>query len=177
MPRLFTGLAIPPDVREHFALLRGGLPGARWIEPADYHLTLRFIGDIDDALAEDVFEELAATTGAAVEVTLTELKAFGGQRPRAIVARAEPSPALMRLQAEHERLIRNAGVAAETRKFVPHVTLARLTAGGSADAAHYLGSKTILSPIRFTAREFLVYSSRASKGGGPYVEEARYPLE
>jgi len=48
MPRLFTGIEIPPDVGQALSLLRGGLPGARWITPDHYHVTLRFIGDVDD---------------------------------------------------------------------------------------------------------------------------------
>ena len=54
MPRLFTGLEIPPTVAQSLAMMRGGLPGARWIDPENYHLTLRFIGDIDDALAREI---------------------------------------------------------------------------------------------------------------------------
>ena len=54
MPRLFTALEIPPHVAQSLAMMRGGLPGARWIDPGNYHLTLRFIGDIDDALAHEI---------------------------------------------------------------------------------------------------------------------------
>ena len=54
MPRLFTGLEIPPSVAQSLDMMRGGLPGARWIDPENYHLTLRFIGDIDDALAHEI---------------------------------------------------------------------------------------------------------------------------
>ena len=66
MPRLFTGLEIPADVGQRLPLLRGGLPGARWIDPENYHITLRFIGDVDDrAGARD---RLAARTGAAARL-------------------------------------------------------------------------------------------------------------
>ena len=51
MPRLFTGLEIPPEIAERLSFFRGGLPGARWIEPSDYHITLRFLGEIDDVVA------------------------------------------------------------------------------------------------------------------------------
>ena len=54
MPRLFTGLEIPPEIGQSLSMLRGGLPGARWIDPENYHVTLRFIGDIDDALAREI---------------------------------------------------------------------------------------------------------------------------
>ena len=54
MPRLFTGLEIPADVAQALSMMRGGLPGARWIDPENYNITLRFIGDIDDRLASDI---------------------------------------------------------------------------------------------------------------------------
>ena len=54
MPRLFTGLEIPSALAQSLAVLRGGLPGARWIDPENYHMTLRFIGDVDDAVAHEV---------------------------------------------------------------------------------------------------------------------------
>ena len=54
MPRLFTGLEIPSEIAQTLSLLRGGLPGARWIDPENYHITLRFIGDIDDRLAHEI---------------------------------------------------------------------------------------------------------------------------
>ena len=54
MPRLFTGLEIPAALGQSLSLLRGGLPGARWIDPENYHLTLRFIGDVDDEIAQEI---------------------------------------------------------------------------------------------------------------------------
>ena len=54
MPRLFTGLEIPAEIGQTLSSLRGGLPGARWVDPDDYHLTLRFIGDIDGVTANEI---------------------------------------------------------------------------------------------------------------------------
>ena len=54
MPRLFTGLEIPQEIGQSLSSLRGGLPGARWIDPENYHVTLRFIGDIDDYIADEI---------------------------------------------------------------------------------------------------------------------------
>src|ERR1700750_2861145 len=86
MPRLFTGLEIPQNVGQALATLRGGLPGARWIDPENYHVTLRFIGDVDDVIAHEVASMLGRVRREAFELRVDDLKSFGGRRPRAIVA-------------------------------------------------------------------------------------------
>ena len=138
MPRLFTALEIPAEIGASLASLRGGLPGARWIDPDNYHLTLRFIGDIDDALARDITLILGEVRRNAFSVQFAGLQSFGGRRPRAVVATAAPSPPLFELQAEHERLMQRIGLAPEGRKYTPHVTLARLRDSSSRQVADYL---------------------------------------
>src|SRR5205809_7888862 len=104
MQRIFTALEIPDDVRQALDLLRGGLPGARWIDPENYHLTLRFIGDIDDALAREIAGVLGRVHRHAFDLRLDGLTSFGGRKPRAVVAAVAPVAPLMELQAEHDRL-------------------------------------------------------------------------
>ncbi|RAI43844.1 RNA 2',3'-cyclic phosphodiesterase [Rhodoplanes roseus] len=176
MPRLFTAIEIPAEIGERLALLRGGLPGARWIDPENYHLTLRFIGDIDDALARDVSQVLGGVRRPGFELHLDGLDAFGGRKPRAVIAAAPATAALVELQAEHERLMRRIGLAAEARKFTPHVTLARLRGVSSRQVADYLATRAGFRTLPFRAERFVLMSSRASVGGGPYVVEAAYPL-
>ena len=177
MPRLFTGLEIPADIGLALSQYRGGLPGARWVDPGNYHVTLRFIGDIDDAMARDVFSVLGeGRRRGPVTVALDRLETFGGGRPRALFARAEPMPDLMDLQAEHERLVRRIGLAPEKRKFTPHVTLARMRDASPADVAHYIATHGHFPRLTFTAARYVLYSARESTGGGPYVVEAAYPL-
>ncbi|UDL93953.1 RNA 2',3'-cyclic phosphodiesterase [Lichenihabitans sp. PAMC28606] len=175
MPRLFTGLEIPPELAAELASMRGGLFGARWIDVENYHLTLRFIGDIDDATANDIDLELGRIRRAPFEVTLQGLGFFGGDKPRAIVAKGQAAHPLIELQAEQERLIRRVGLPPEPRKFTPHVTLARLRGASTMAVADYLGARGFLSR-RFQADRFVLFSSRDSVGGGPYVIEATYPL-
>jgi RNA 2',3'-cyclic 3'-phosphodiesterase len=176
MPRLFTGLEIPPDIATELSLLRGGLSGARWIDVENYHLTLRFIGDIDERTAREVYSALERVRRPPLSVTLNGLSTFGGDKPRAIVAKAKPEPPLVELQAEHERLMRRIGIPPEPRKFMPHVTLARLRAASSMAVADYLGTRGYFPGRTFEANRFVLFSSRASTGGGPYVIEAAYPL-
>ena len=175
MPRLFTALELPPDVALSLSMLRGGLPGARWIDPENYHLTLRFIGDVDDALARDIAALLAQVRRASFELRLEGLASFGGRKPRAVIASVSPVAPLIELQAEHERLMQRVGLEPEGRKYTPHVTLARLRDSSSRQVAEYLSQRQFRSPA-FPVSRFVLLSSRASVGGGPYVEEAGYPL-
>lgn len=176
MPRLFTAIEIPPDIAADLALSRGGLAGAHWIEAADYHLTLRFVGDIDAALAREIANALDAVQRPPLTVTLDRYDVFGGDRPRAVIARAAATPELRELQAEHERIIRRAGAPPEVRKFSPHVTLARLRKTPARDAAAWLAARGAAARRAFEAQRFVLFSARASVGGGPYVVEAAYPL-
>jgi len=176
MPRLFTGLELPETVAGQMALARGGLFGARWLAPEDYHITLRFVGDVDRRTAHDIAETLGGIRRPAAEVRFEGLSSFGGDKPRAIVARIRAEPALMELQAEQERRLRRVGVAPETRKFTPHVTLARLRRVRPPAVADYLASRGTLAVEAFTAARFVLYSAREGSGGGPYVVEAAYPL-
>jgi 2'-5' RNA ligase len=176
MPRIFTGLEIPPEVAQSLSAFRGGLPGARWIDPENYHLTLRFIGDVDEAVAIEVESLLQTVRRPPLDLHFSGLAPFGGRRPRAVVAILAPTPGLMELQADHERLLRRVGLEPEARKFTPHVTLARLRDSSSRQVADYLSMRALIAPLPFRVSQFVLFSSRASVGGGPYLIEAEYPL-
>ena len=176
MPRLFTGLEIPSDIGQALATLRGGLPGARWINPENYHLTLRFIGDVDDTVAHEVASLLGRVKRGAFDLHMEGLTSFGGRKPRAVVANVSPAQALLDVQAEQERLMQRIGLEPEGRKYTPHVTLARLRESSSRDVAEYLAARGFFRTSPFKVSRFVLFSSRASVGGGPYVVEASYPL-
>lgn len=177
MPRLFTGLQLPERLAAELGAIRGGLAGARWIDAENYHVTLRFIGDVDRVVADDVHDALSQVRRPAFALTLGALDAFGGGKPRALVATARSAPALIELQAEHERLMRRIGLPPETRKFVPHVTLARLRNTPARAVADFLAFRGWLASREFQCDHFTLFSSRDSVGGGPYVTEATYPLQ
>jgi len=176
MPRLFTGLEIPKEVAQSLSLLRGGLPGARWIDPENYHVTLRFFGDIDDRLAHEIASLLDGVRRRSFEVRFGNLMSFGGRKPRAVVVAVEPIQPLVELQSELERLMQRLGLEPEGRKFIPHVTLARLRVSSSRDVAEYLSTRGPVFGASFRVSRFVLFSSRSSVGGGPYVIEADYPL-
>ena len=176
MPRIFTGLEIPAQIGQTLSLLRGGLPGARWIDPENYHVTLSFVGDVDGVVAREVASMLDQVKRASFALSFEGLSAFGGRRPRALVATVAPIPTLLELQAEHERLLRRMGLEPEGRKYIPHVTLARLRDATSRQVADYLAARGLFRSPPFDVDRFVLFSARASVGGGPYVVEAAFPL-
>ncbi len=177
MPRIFTGLEVPEAMADELSKLRGGLMSARWIEPENYHLTLRFIGDVDERTANEIADLLYVVKKRSIEVTLTGLGAFGGDRPRSLYVAVKQTQPLMELQAEHERIMRRVGLPPETRKFVPHVTLARLGRDAtSRTVADWLALRGLFLSRTFIVPSFELFSSKESVGGGPYLVEETYPL-
>lgn len=177
MPRLFTALEIPAEVALLLSLKRGGLPGARWIDPENYHITLRFIGDVDNHVADEVADGLDRLSHSeAFRIRLSHLGSFGGDKPRALYAGAEMTEALARLQSAQERVLQRVGLPPEGRKFVPHVTLARLRGASPFDVAQFIAQSGRFMPQDFAVGRFVLLSSRDSVGGGPYLLEQAYPL-
>ncbi len=177
LPRLFTGLEIPAPIAAELTELRGGILGARWIEPENYHITLRFIGDVDLRIAREIAESLDEIRRPRFRIEFEGLSWFGADRPRAIVAKVSSTAPLVELQAEHERRLRRVGLEAETRKFAPHVTLARLRGASQIAVADYLGHRAFMAQRQFEATRYVLYSARDSTGGGPYLVEAAYVLD
>jgi 2'-5' RNA ligase len=177
MPRLFTALEIPQSAAMSLSLLRGGVPGARWIDREYYHITLRFIGDIDHRTADEVVAGFDRVRRQQFDIRLSGTGFFGSKKPHSIWAGVQPTPALMALQAEHERICQRLGLPPEPRKFTPHVTLARLRNARVEDVVHYLTGRGDFSAGPFTVSRFVLMSSRDSSGGGPYVVEEAYPLD
>lgn len=176
MPRLFTAIEIPAEIAGRLSDLRGGLPRARWIDPDNYHLTLRFIGDVDMVQAEAVAEGLARVHRAGFRLRLVGVGALGTGKPRSIVANVETAPPLTDLQAAHERIFQRIGLPPEGRKYTPHVTVARLRNGSARDIAEYLGLRGGFFAGPFAVDRFVLLSSRNATGGGPYVVEEAYSL-
>ena len=177
MPRLFTGLEVPYAVGLALSLKRGGLYGARWMDPENYHITLRFIGDVDHTTANEVTDALDRLAHSeAFSIRLNHLGVFGGDKPRALYAGVEVNATLVRLQAAQERVLQRLGLEPEGRKFTPHVSLARLRGSTPGDIARFMALAGRFEPLEFPVKRFVLFSSRDSVGGGPYLVEQAYPL-
>lgn len=177
MPRLFTGIELPEDVRDAVSDLQVPIPGVHWIDSDNLHMTLRFAGDIDKPTARAFAELLAGIDCDAFEMRLSGLGTFGGKEPHTLWAGIEASgPALDTLARANERAARGAGLKPESRNFKPHVTIARLKHARVEGLARFLSRHGHFRSEPFAVSRFVLYSSRPLVGGGPYVVEEAFPL-
>lgn len=176
MPRLFTALEVPREAALSLSLLRGGIPGARWIDVENYHITLRFFGDIDGRTADELVNWLDRIDRPQFTLSLSGIGAFGSKKPHSIFASVTPSPEMFALQAEIERICQRIGLPPDQRKFTPHVTLARLKNARVDDVVRYLHGRANFQTMPFTVKDFVLLSSRESVGGGPYLTEEVFSL-
>ena len=176
MPRLFTGIEIPAEVREEIARLRVPLPGGRWTEPENLHLTLRFVGDLDKPQAREFADGLETIDVDAFELRLAGLGTFGGNEPRSIWAGVEPSAPLEALARANDRAARTAGLPPDGRPFKPHVTLARLKYATPDEVARVLQRIGAFRSKPFIVARFVLFAAKPKVGGGPYAIEEAFPL-
>ena len=176
--RLFVALDLPADLRSQLSSFSSGLPGARWVDAANLHLTLRFIGDVDGHAAEDIDAALSGVQGKRFAVTLSGVGQFGDERRlRALWVGVEPNEALERLQAKIETALQRAGLEPEKRKFKPHVTLARFKSSPGDRLKDYIVQRALFRAEPFEVKEFTLFSSFLAGQGAIYAPEAVYPLE
>jgi RNA 2',3'-cyclic 3'-phosphodiesterase len=176
MHRLFAALRPPPPVRDALLGAQGGVERARWQDEDQLHLTLRFVGEVDRHAAEDLSDALAGVTAPGFTLALRGVGHFERKgRPSALWAALTPSPGLERLVRRIERACRAAGLPAETRRFTPHITLARLPAG-AIGAGDWLARHGDLTAPAWPVGAFRLYESRLGSGGSAYACIAEWPL-
>ena len=183
MIRLFVGIGLPEDIRARLAGLAAGIQGARWVAPENFHLTLRFVGDVNEALANDVHDALGLVRARPFEMMLSGVGHFEtGGEVRALWAGVEKNPDLIALRDRIERALarigsaQEGGLAPEGRRFMAHVTLCRLRDSPLARVSAFLGSHAMFRAGPLPVDRFTLYSSLTQDGGSVYREEARYPL-
>jgi len=176
MPRLFSGFRVSEEAEEWLSSLELDMYGARWTDPSDYHVTLRFFGDVDRHMADDIAAGLSAARQVSFTAVIKGLAAYGGDRPRNLVAEIAPNPALEDLRRAHERIAVAAGLPPERRKYSPHVTIARLVGTRPETIARFIQSFTKPRLPAWDVGEAVLFSSRPGTGGGPYVPEETFKL-
>src|SRR4051812_19413308 len=154
-----------------------GIPGARWVEPENLHLTLRFIGEVDDAAAEEVDYALRQIQDQAFDLQLSGLGTFGKHgKEHTLWVGVTPSPALTHLQAKVESAVVRSGQPAEERKFTPHVTIARMTRPDLIRLQHFIEGNGLFQAGPFQVDHFTLYESEPGNGGPVYTALEDYAL-
>jgi 2'-5' RNA ligase len=176
MLRLFVGIELPSALRLRLSLLCTGLPGARWVDPGNLHLTLRFIGEVDEGVASDIDDALARIRASRFDVTLAGAGSFGGERPRLIWIGVEDNKPLVELQERVEAALRRAGVPPDTRRYSPHVTLARLKQPDLARVQGFVAANALFRAPPFPVERFSLIASYPTKSGAIYEDQADYVL-
>jgi 2'-5' RNA ligase len=176
--RAFAALALPEPVRFDLMLVQQGLPVPRAVPPESLHLTLVFLGEIPERQLEDVDAAFRAVAAPGFELALAGVDLFGGARPRVVYAGVAANPALDRLQRKVETAARSAGLPLPGRRFVPHVTLARLPErfADRVRLEQAIASRGGYAAPRFAVGDFRLFRSHLGSEGASYAELARYPL-
>jgi 2'-5' RNA ligase len=178
MIRLFAAVAIPREVAETLAPLCGGVRGAAWHDIEKLHLTLRFMGEVDEARAEDLESELRRIESPAFDLTLAGAGAFESRGvPNHLWIGAETDRALDQLQRRCERAARRAGLPADPRVWRPHVTLAYLFSADPAQVGAWILGHSLIRLAAIPVRAFGLYSSWPGRAGRTYRLERTYRLQ
>ena len=177
MVRLFVALALPEAVKAELAGLVGGIPGAKWLPPANYHMTLRFIGEIQSWQAQDVDHALAAIRARPFEISLHGLGTFEkAGRLQALWVGIERSAVLTHLQNKVENALQRADIAPERKRFAPHVTLARVDRAPPDKVIGFVQAHNLFRAPPITIKHFSLFSSQLGKEHSVYTQEADYAL-
>jgi RNA 2',3'-cyclic 3'-phosphodiesterase len=176
--RLFIGIPLPEEIRQRLNAMCSGLPGARWVRPENLHITLRFIGEVDDGVAEDLDSALLAIRTPGFVATINGIGSFSrGRRVHTLWAAVDAGEAIVHLHEKVESAVVRSGFEPEGRKFTPHVTLARLKRTPARRIGDYMESHGVFFAGPFTADRFTLFRSHLGHSGAYYEALADYRLD
>jgi 2'-5' RNA ligase len=177
MIRLFVAIALPEVVKDRIAALAGGVPGAKWTDRDNMHLTLRFIGEVPEDRMADIHHGLSRIRQPAFDISLAGSGYFKqGRNPTTLWVGVERNDALQQLRDKVEQALQREGFDADTRRYSPHITLARLQRAPEARIAAFVAEHNLFRTPPIPVSSFGLFSSFLSSSGAIYTEEAEYPL-
>ncbi|UCD56236.1 MAG: RNA 2',3'-cyclic phosphodiesterase [Candidatus Hydrogenedentota bacterium] len=177
MYRLFVAIQLPQWVTQKLNGLCFGLPGAKWADKERMHLTLRFIGEVDGAVFRDVEEALETVNAEPFELVLKGVGYFPPRRdPEVLWVGVQKNGTLVHLRNKVESALVRAGLEPESRKFSPHVALARLKGTPASRVARFMAENGLFKIEPFPVNEFHLYSSFLASEGAVHTVEASYEL-
>jgi len=176
MIRLFFGLELPGDLRERIMSLGGGIDRARFVPAENLHISLRFIGEVDEPTMQDIAYAADDVRFEPIALTLSGAGHFETRnRVYAVWIGVEPSAALTGLRDRIETAMVRCGLPPEKRKFKPHVIIARMNQGRAHEIHPWLTANTMFRAVPFLAQRFMLYSSVLGREGSSYTALSEYP--
>lgn len=176
--RLFVAIDLPRELRQRIAMMSGaGIPGARWVPPENYHITLRFIGETPAYRAEEIDLALSVMKARSFALTLAGVGTFAKSgRSTALWIGVERNERLDLLQSKIETALQRAGLEPERRRFAPHVSLARLDNAVEGKLAAFVQANNLFRAEPVTIGHFTLFSSLLGKEQSVYTPEVEYAL-
>ena len=186
--RLFVALEIPAKVRDEFAALINELRAAdssfsknraRWVRPENLHVTLKFIGHVDNGKLDAIRATLGEVRlGSQVELRFSGLGFFpNAKRPRVFWAGMESSPNLGPLATEIDTRLKKLGIPSETKEFAPHLTLARFDPPGISDGLSEIAQQNVAREFGAARTgEFHLFESKTRANGAEYMRLSSFPF-
>jgi len=176
VPRLFVAIRPPEPIRDLLIDAMDDSVDFRWQDDEQLHLTLRFVGEVDRPVAEDLATELSRVRSPKFDLRIASVGRFEQRSSGALWAGVEPKPPVAALAAKVERTCQSVGLEPERRAFHPHITLARWKGRRSREIHSYLERVRGLSSKPFLVDEFILFESRLSRHGAHYEAVAAYRL-
>lgn len=177
MMRAFVGLSLAPQITARLEKLGCGLPGARWVAPRNMHLTLVFLGAVEEGLLCEFASALSQIHLPVFPLAVDGLGTFGQSKPRMLWAGVKPSSALDQMQAKIATLAMDCEIAIDRRKFTPHITLARLSDTPLSRLAAYLAGNLPFTGGAMTVDHITLFQSHLGREGAEYEALAEFGLD
>ena len=175
MHRLFVAIRPPEAIRDLLIDVMDDGADFRWQSDDQLHLTLRFVGEVERPLANDLAHALAGVRAPAFELRLAGLGSFDRRSGGVLWAGVEPAEPVKALAARIERICQAVGLSPERRAFHPHITLARWRGPRSREARAFLDGRPLASDP-FAVDRFILYESHLSRHGAHYEAVETFPL-
>lgn len=177
MIRLFAAIPLPEAVRQRLTIIQSGLPGCRWTLPENFHLTVRFFGEVDEPTAAEIDHALASLSFEPFELNIAHVGYFGTQKkPRLVWAGVQPNPALDYIHTKVDRTVVKLGLSPDDRRYTPHVTLGRLRDTSMDRLRQWLAASDDVRIGPIWVDRITLFESHRHAGGPTYLPLADYPL-
>ena len=176
MHRLFVAIRPPEDVRDLLIDAMDDSPALRWVGDEQLHLTLRFIGEVERPMANDIAAALGGVRVPSFDLQAVGVGRFEQRNGGALWAGVQPKDPVVALAAKVERALQQSGLEPERRAFSPHITLARWNRRNSEAVDSFLRRNANLRSETFRVSEFILFESKLSRHGAHYEEVATFDL-